>query len=143
MSSPKGPKSPSPTATTTRVCGSSPPKPTASRAQTKSAPRLGDVDNGIPPTLFIFDRCRRLIECLPSLQNDPRRPEDVLKINVNEEGQGGDDTYDALRYALTARRRIQPSFCSLPPPDPVKEADLRNFGSDWDSDLDDIRKLRF
>ena len=105
--------------------------------------RLGDVDNGIPPTLFIFDRCRRLIECLPSLQNDPRRPEDVLKTNVNEEGQGGDDTYDALRYALTARRRIQPSFCSLPPPDPIKEADLGNYGSDWDSDWDDIRKLRF
>ncbi len=63
--------------------------------------RLGNVDMGIPPSLFIFNRCRRLIECLPNLQNDPKNPEDVLKVNVNEESLGGDDTYDALRYAVT------------------------------------------
>ena len=66
--------------------------------------RLGNLDIGIPPSLFIFNRCRRLIECLPNLQNDPKNPEDVLKVNVNEEGQGGDDTYDALRYAVTTYR---------------------------------------
>ncbi len=63
--------------------------------------RLGNVDMGIPPSLFIFNRCRRLIECLLNLQNDPKNPEDVLKVNVNEESLGGDDTYDALRYAVT------------------------------------------
>ena len=63
--------------------------------------RLGNVDMGISPSLFIFNRCRRLIECLPNLQNDPKNPEDVLKVNVNEESLGGDDTYDALRYAVT------------------------------------------
>lgn len=62
--------------------------------------RLGNVDIGIPPSLFIFNRCRHLIECLPNLQNDPKNPEDVLKVDVNEEGIGGDDTYDALRYAV-------------------------------------------
>ena len=62
--------------------------------------RLGNPDAGIPPSLFIFNRCRNLIECLPNLQNDPKNPEDVLKIDVNEEGIGGDDTYDALRYAV-------------------------------------------
>ncbi len=64
--------------------------------------RLGNADIGIPPSLFIFNRCRRLIECLPNLQNDPKNPEDVLKVNVNEEGIGGDDTYDALRYAVAS-----------------------------------------
>ena len=62
--------------------------------------RLGNPDAGIPPSLFIFNRCRNLIECLPNLQNDPKNPEDVLKVDVNEEGIGGDDTYDALRYAV-------------------------------------------
>ena len=62
--------------------------------------RLGNEDVGIPPSLFIFNRCRNLIECLPNLQNDPKNPEDVLKVDVNEEGIGGDDTYDALRYAV-------------------------------------------
>ena len=63
--------------------------------------RLGNVDIGISPSLFFFNRCRRLIECLPSLRNDPKNPEDVLKVNVNEEGLSGDDTYDALRHAVT------------------------------------------
>ena len=62
--------------------------------------RLGNPNVGIPPSLFIFNRCRNLIECLPNLQNDPKDPEDVLKVDVNEEGIGGDDTYDALRYAV-------------------------------------------
>lgn len=62
--------------------------------------RLGNPNAGIPPSLFIFNRCRNLIECLPNLQNDPKNPEDVLKVDVNEEGIGGDDTYDALRYAV-------------------------------------------
>ncbi len=62
--------------------------------------RLGNPDAGIPPSLFIFNRCTNLIECLPNLQNDPKNPEDVLKVDVNEEGIGGDDTYDALRYAV-------------------------------------------
>ena len=66
----------------------------------RSAIDLATPTIGIPPSLFIFNRCRRLIECLPNLQNDPNNPEDVLKVNVNEEGIGGDDTYDALRYAV-------------------------------------------
>ena len=65
--------------------------------------RLGNVDIGISPSLFIFNRCRRLIECLPNLQNDPKNPEDVLKVNVNEEGFGDHDTYDARRYAVTTQ----------------------------------------
>jgi hypothetical protein len=62
--------------------------------------RLGDPDNGIKPTLFIHERCRHLLNCLPFLQHDPDQPADVLKTNVNEEGLGGDDAADALRYLV-------------------------------------------
>jgi phage terminase large subunit len=62
--------------------------------------RLGDVENGIPSRLQIFETCPRLIECLPALQHDPRRPEDVLKWDTNDDGEGGDDAYDACRYGL-------------------------------------------
>ena len=65
--------------------------------------RLGDKDRGIPPTLKIFDSCPRLLNCIPSLQHDPNKPEDVLKINADEEGKGGDDEADALRYGLMER----------------------------------------
>jgi hypothetical protein len=43
--------------------------------------RLGDPSNGVPARLFFHERCARLIECLPSLQHDPNRPEDVLKVD--------------------------------------------------------------
>ena len=62
--------------------------------------RLGDPSAGIRPTLFIHSRCQRLIECLPILQHDPNRPEDVLKVDTDEEGVGGDDPADALRYLV-------------------------------------------
>jgi hypothetical protein len=35
-----------------------------------------------------------LHECLPALQHDPHRPEDVLKVDADEEGNGGDDAGD-------------------------------------------------
>lgn len=70
--------------------------------------RLGDVEAGIKPALFIFDGCKRLIECLPSLEHDPHRPEDVLKTNADADGRGGDDAYDAARYGIMARaKRVQ------------------------------------
>jgi len=64
---------------------------------------LGDAENGIRPTLFIHSRCRRLIETLPALQHDPNRPEDVLKVDADEDGVGGDDAADALRYLVASK----------------------------------------
>jgi hypothetical protein len=67
--------------------------------------RLGDPGNGVPPRLFIHERCARLVECLPSLQHDPNRPEDVLKVDADEDGVGGDDTADCLRYLVATKSR--------------------------------------
>lgn len=66
---------------------------------------LGAVEAGIQPTLFIHQRCGRLIETLPALQHDPNRPEDVLKVDADEEGVGGDDAADALRYLVATKTR--------------------------------------
>lgn len=62
---------------------------------------LGDERQ--PAKLFVFDRCSYLVECLPNLEHDPARPEDVLKVDVDEDGNGGDDPYDALRYGVMAQ----------------------------------------
>jgi phage terminase large subunit len=67
--------------------------------------RLGDPAAGILPTLFIHERCRQLLTCLPQLQHDPDRPGDVLKTNLNEDGVGGDDLADCLRYLVATRPR--------------------------------------
>lgn len=53
-----------------------------------------------PARLTISPRCTTLIDTLPAMQHDPGRPEDVLKVDADESGYGGDDTYDALRYGI-------------------------------------------
>jgi hypothetical protein len=65
---------------------------------------LGDSDSvpPQPPKLFIYETCVRLIEVLPSLVHDPHRPEDVLKVDCSEDGDGGDDFYDSFRYGVMA-----------------------------------------
>jgi hypothetical protein len=67
--------------------------------------RFADPESGFPPSLFIHRRCSRLLECLPSLQHDPNRPEDVLKVDADEDGVGGDDAADTLRYLVATRSR--------------------------------------
>ena len=67
---------------------------------------LGDPDAGIPARLFIHSRCARLIECIPNLQHDPNRAEDVHKTDPDEDGEGGDDTADALRYLIATKPRV-------------------------------------
>lgn len=64
------------------------------------AHRLGDEETHRPPSLYIDAKCVRLIECLPDLQHDEHRSEDVKKVDCDENGDGGDDWYDALRYGV-------------------------------------------
>jgi hypothetical protein len=67
--------------------------------------RFGDVAGGVKPTLYIHKRCGRLLETLPALQHDPNRPEDVLKVDCDEDGIGGDDAADVLRYLVATKSR--------------------------------------
>ena len=68
-------------------------------------PDAGGASGGVRPTLFFHKRCGRLIETLPNLQHDPSRPEDVLKVDTDEEGIGGDDAADCLRYLVATKAR--------------------------------------
>ena len=67
--------------------------------------RLGDVGAGVRARMFIHQRCGRLAETLPAMQHDPNRPEDVLKVDADEDGVGGDDAADALRYLVATKAR--------------------------------------
>jgi phage terminase large subunit len=62
-------------------------------------------DERIEPQIEISDKCVKLIENVPTLQHDPHRPEDVLKVDIDDDGNGGDDPYDACRYGLMVRHR--------------------------------------
>lgn len=68
--------------------------------------RIASKDqSAIEPQIEISSRCVKLIENIPSLQHDPHRPEDVLKVDIDEDGNGGDDPYDACRYGLMTNHR--------------------------------------
>ena len=71
--------------------------------------RLGNLEGKppIPNRVLISSRYRRLIESLPALQHDPACPERVKKWDADEDGEGGDDAYDAFRYDLmNATRKL-------------------------------------
>ena len=78
-------------------------------------PDTSVAPGGVRPTLFIHRRCGRLIETLPALQHDPNRPEEVLKVDADEDGVGGDDAADALRYLVATKTRE------------IREVKLRGF----------------
>jgi len=61
---------------------------------------IGDPEASVPPTIIINRRCRMLIDNLAAMQHDPNKAGDVLKVNADENGFGGDDPYDALRYLV-------------------------------------------
>jgi hypothetical protein len=67
--------------------------------------RLGEPEEGVPARLFIHKRCGRLAETFPAMQHDPNRPEDVLKVDADEDGVGGDDAADCLRYLVATKAR--------------------------------------
>ena len=61
--------------------------------------------SNVATRLFIHRRCGRLAETLPGLQRVPNRPEDVLKVDADEDGVGGDDAADCLRYLVATKER--------------------------------------
>jgi phage terminase large subunit len=63
----------------------------------------GREENPIPARLRITRDCVKLIECIPGLQHNPKKAEDVLKWDIDDEGMGGDDPGDAARYGVMAR----------------------------------------
>lgn len=66
---------------------------------------LGNPLEDQPAGWQIFNTCQYLVESLPAMQVDPHRLEDVLKVDADEHGNGGDDDYDCARYGLHRRRK--------------------------------------
>lgn len=71
--------------------------------------KLGDPDPDDPalmvqPRMWISSNCPRLVSCIPALQHDQNHPEDVKKVDTDEEGDGGDDPADAWRYGVMVSR---------------------------------------
>ena len=50
--------------------------------------------------LQFFSHTEEVFNQLLTVQFDPKKPEDVLKMNADDNGDNGDDIFDALRYAI-------------------------------------------
>ena len=63
---------------------------------------FGDVKNQIRPRCFIHKNCTNLISQIQSAQSDPKKPNDILKVNASPEGDGsdGDDYLENFRNAI-------------------------------------------
>jgi phage terminase large subunit len=102
------------------------------------------------PALRFFDNegNRRCFEQLENMVHDPDDPEDVLKVDADEFGQGGDDIYDETRYALASRPSRAPSLDlqkpirAFAPEILALEADKKRRPDDRRQDLDS-RTRRF
>lgn len=76
--------------------------------------RLGnyECEPAILASLFFTPRTRLVFDALTRMVGDPKDAEDVLKVNADAEGRGGDDDYDALRYGTMAAS-LTPSGADL------------------------------
>lgn len=68
--------------------------------------RLGnqECDPPVPASLFFntLHGGRAVFDALARMVVDPHDAEDVLKVNADTDGQGGDDDYDMARYGVMA-----------------------------------------
>ena len=66
------------------------------------------------PTLRFFRNTMPIVNTISEMQFDPLKPEDVLKVNADENGDGGDDAYDSARYGLMGLLTAPKVVDSLP-----------------------------
>jgi len=52
------------------------------------------------PQLYFFRNCIEVYNNIKSMQFDMKRPEDVIKVDADENGEGGDDLYDGFRMGV-------------------------------------------
>lgn len=55
------------------------------------------------PKLKFFKNTQEVFNNVSGMQFDPSHPEDVMKVDADEDGNGGDDLYDAFRYGVMSR----------------------------------------
>ena len=63
---------------------------------------FGDIQHQIKPRCFIHKNCVNLIQQIQCAQSDPKKPNDILKMNASSEGDGsdGDDYLESARNSL-------------------------------------------
>lgn len=98
---------------------------------------IGDTEVADDPYLLFFETPgnRKAFENLENMLTDPDRPEDALKVDVDEFGEGGDDDYDETRYAVASRPALAESR--------LKEQKARAWDPDMlKSESENLRRVK-
>lgn len=74
---------------------------------------IKDRVNG-QPILKFFKNTLPTYSTVLAMQYDGSNPEDVVKTDADENGEGGDDLYDAFRYALMQRAKAHTPILPKP-----------------------------
>lgn len=69
----------------------------------------------------------KVFDCLESRVSDPDNPEDILKVDADESGEGGDDAYDMVRYGLASRPIVAKALKAVPEQDRSPLMDPKTF----------------
>lgn len=69
------------------------------------------------PRLFWFRNAIDGFKQVSIMQYDEKKPEDVMKVDADEFGNGGDDIFDATRYAIATHMRPKAAEKKKPPKD--------------------------
>lgn len=68
---------------------------------------IREGENETKPRLQFFKSCHKTFDCLLRMTHDPKRPEDVLKVDATQNDvESGDDLYDSFGMGLMDRPRI-------------------------------------
>lgn len=75
--------------------------------------RFGNKEMGIEPTFKIWNTCPKTIATFKRMVHDSKAIlDDVLKVDCDSEGNGGDDLYDETRYAVMSRQYAQGGYAT-------------------------------
>lgn len=94
-----------------------------------------------PPRFRMVDTPtnRRCFEQLLAMVVDPDDPEDALKVDADEFGEGGDDMYDETRYALASRALTTASPAVTLPPSSQYDRAIEDVLAQWAEDREPSR----
>ncbi len=103
------------------------------------ARRLDHEGGPVTPKLRFFDTPgnRALFSQLQGIVHDEDDPEDTLKVDADEGGEGGDDGYDALRYGMMLRPYTGAAPKASTPVNPLQALAVDPLVTfEWGMDLD-------
>ena len=98
---------------------------------------FGSIEHQIKPRCFIHRDCVELIQQIQSAQCDPKKPNDVLKMNADPEtGLGGDDALESFRNGIVMAYSSMVTFAKA-----VQMGSFKSLSDAGESPVIDVEQI--